>query len=229
MRLSTPPRLVARANRRVRLAVSSAACPPSRHAYGQHRAEAPGHLRHCGGMSAVLRQSRIEHLLDGRDGAREIPLPAMLRRTACEPAAPALRCCASAASNRTAPAPRRRCAARPAGARAARGPRAPPPARSARRCDHRDTWCHCGCTRSTPKSKGRWQMGVAKVLSQTTSAPARWAMAVTASRSVMLSNGLVGVSIQTTRARPPTAVARCREVGEIGKLHRRRRDAYNVR
>ena len=40
--------------------------PPSRHAHGQHRAEAPRHLRHCDGMSAVLRQPRIEHLLDGR-------------------------------------------------------------------------------------------------------------------------------------------------------------------
>ena len=49
-------------------------------------------------------------------------------------------------------------------------------------------------TASAPHSIGRWSAGDMKVLSATTSAPARLACRQTASRSVIRSSGLLGVS-----------------------------------
>ena len=54
-------------------------------------------------------------------------------------------------------------------------------------------------TRSTPSESGCWKNGVAKVLSTTLRAPWRRASAATAARSTILSMGLVGLSIQTSR------------------------------
>jgi len=49
-------------------------------------------------------------------------------------------------------------------------------------------------TRSIPSESGRWLTGVAKVLSQTDTAPPRRAISATASRSVIPRRGLLGVS-----------------------------------
>ena len=50
-----------------------------------------------------------------------------------------------------------------------------------------------------PQAERLLQVGVAKVLSTTTSAPRSWASAATASMSMQVSSGLVGVSSQTMR------------------------------
>ncbi len=53
---------------------------------------------------------------------------------------------------------------------------------------------------STPSSSGRCTIGVAKVLSHTTIAPASWAAAAIADRSATSSRGLVGDSSHTRSA-----------------------------
>src|SRR5688572_25707631 len=58
---------------------------------------------------------------------------------------------------------------------------------------------------SAPSSSGRWQMGVAQVLSTTTIAPGCRAMATISSMSVIVSSGLDGVSTQMTRVPSRTA------------------------
>ncbi len=63
---------------------------------------------------------------------------------------------------------------------------------------------------SAPRSSGVWRYGVAKVLSTTSSAPAAFAAAATAAMSTMLRSGLVGDSIQTSRA-PETCAAASEE------------------
>ena len=54
-------------------------------------------------------------------------------------------------------------------------------------------------TRSAPRVRGRWSMGLAQVLSQTHSAPADWAMDAISAMLVILSSGLDGVSTQIMR------------------------------
>ena len=99
-----------------------------------------------------------------------------------------------------------------------RGPRARRrPRRSARR-----TYFVVECTTtSAPRVSGCWRYGEAKVLSTTSSAPASWATAASASMSPMLSSGLVGVSTQTSLVSPgPDRGAHRVDVGD-----RRRRCA----
>src|SRR3974377_2106666 len=57
-------------------------------------------------------------------------------------------------------------------------------------------------TRSHPKSRGLQRTGVATVESAQTIAPARWARSHTASMSVIVQSGLLGVSIHTSPVLP---------------------------
>ncbi len=71
-------------------------------------------------------------------------------------------------------------------------------------------------TTSAPRVSGCWRYGDAKVLSTTSSAPASWATAASASMSPMLSSGLVGVSTQTTLVSPGRIAARTASTSETG-------------
>ena len=92
----------------------------------------------------------------------------------------------------TAPIEFCRCPMRPASASSSTT--ATPPTMS--ECPLMNLVAEC-TTMSQPNSSGRCRYGVANVLSTTTSAPLRFALDTTASTSTSLSNGFVGVSIQT--------------------------------
>ena len=77
---------------------------------------------------------------------------------------------------------------------------------------------------SAPRASGVCRNGVANVLSTTSSAPAAFAAAATAAMSTMLSSGLVGVSIQTSRR---VRDVRIRLGGQL--LRRRVREAVPLR
>ena len=69
-------------------------------------------------------------------------------------------------------------------------------------------------TTSAPRVSGCWRYGEAKVLSTTSSAPASWATAASASMSPMLSSGLVGVSTHTSFVCPGRIAARTASTSE---------------
>ena len=71
-------------------------------------------------------------------------------------------------------------------------------------------------TTSAPRVSGCWRYGEAKVLSTTSSAPASWATAASASMSPMLSSGLVGVSTQTSLVSPGRIAARTASTSDTG-------------
>jgi len=68
-------------------------------------------------------------------------------------------------------------------------------------------------TTSAPNAIGCCSAGERKVLSTTTRAPAAWDASITKRRSVTRSNGLDGVSIQTTAG--PNASASASARGEV--------------
>ena len=113
---------------------------------------------------------------------------------------------AARGSSRTAPAPhRRRSACSATGRRSRRRSTARnPPTTSL--WPPRYFVAECTTT-SAPSVSGCWRYGVANVLSTTTSAPRSWASCATASMSIHVSSGLVGVSSQTTRVSSGHAAA----------------------
>ena len=148
------------------------------------------------------------HLLHPRVAARETPPPRPRCRSARASAPPASSTPAAPASSRTGREPRPARSAESAAARPARR-RRDRERRRPRRSGRRGTWWSSAATMSAPSSSGRCRYGDAKVLSTTSSAPARVRRPRrAAAMSTTFSSGLVGVSIHTSRVSASRCAAR---------------------
>ena len=210
IRLSTPPRLSASVHTEV-CATSSTASSSRLHQERDHAAEV-AHLTGGDLVARVVGQPGPEHLRRRAGGSR-----GTRRRARAFAHCRSMRTASvftprstSQASNGPGTAPSDFCRNRSRSAIVGSFVPAKPPMTS--ECPPRYfvvEWT----TMSAPRSSGFWRYGVANVLSTTSRAPAARVAAATAAMSTRLSSGLVGVSIQTSRASPRSAAGSVRELG----------------